>query len=93
MDRKFDEKFVGVSERFGSMQLAQEQFERRVQAAIAANGASIGALREDVSGLRDGLGRLDERMGAVESNLLRLNERVDGLSEDVRLRFRVVNGR
>lgn len=107
MDLKFEEKFIGVYERLASARLAQEQFERRVldrldtmAQEIAANREAINGLREDdarlredLAALRDGVARLDERVSVVEVSLLGLNDRLDGLSEDMRQRFRTVNDR
>jgi chromosome segregation ATPase len=79
MDRKFTEMFIGVNERFASARLRAKQFEARVSGLLETMGSD--------------LARLTDRMTALEANTLALNERVDGLADDMRLRFRQVDER
>lgn len=50
-------------------------------------------LRDGVVALTHRVDELGDRVGRLEAGFLQLNVRVDGLADDMRQRFRVVNER
>jgi tetrahydromethanopterin S-methyltransferase subunit G len=109
MDVTFTEKFIGVDERFGTLRLANKQFESRFLAALGVLDGrmsrvegDIGVLAERAAGVETGLAGLDrrlttfaaevnERIGGLGAEVVGVNRRLDGLSDDMRQRFRLVN--
>lgn len=85
MDLRFGEQFVGVDDRFRSMHLAVDQFEGRVMGRLDGMGEELGAAREELT-------RQGGRLTGLEQNTLGLSKRMDGLADDVRMRFRQVGG-
>jgi chromosome segregation ATPase len=82
MDVKYTESFLGVYDRFRSLETRLDH----VQGAIAD-------LREQVGHFGARLAVAVERLEKVEEAIDQLNVRVDGLAEDMRQRFRYVNER
>jgi hypothetical protein len=80
------EGFIGVQQRFQAMALGMEQFERRVQ-------SSISDMQHDITKLRAQVDSLGERTARLEDAVLQQTERLNGLNEDMRQRFHVVNDR
>jgi chromosome segregation ATPase len=86
LEAQVREGFLGVNDRFQAMALAIEQFERRVQ-------SSITAMQHDITKLKLQVDSLIERTDRLEDAVLHQTERLNGLGEDMRQRFRVVNER
>jgi hypothetical protein len=93
MDARFSERFIGIDERFATMRLSMEQFQARMQDVADTMAREIGRLDPRLAALEDGLVRVSHRLAAAGDHMVGLNERVDGLSDDMRLRFRQVNDR
>ena len=82
MDVKYTESFLGVYDRFRSLEARLDH----LQGAIAD-------LREQVGHFGARLALAVERLEKVEAAIDQLNVRADGLAEDMRQRFRYVNER
>ncbi|MEJ2678027.1 MAG: hypothetical protein P8174_03005, partial [Gemmatimonadota bacterium] len=97
---KFEDRFLGVHERLDSERAAREQFERRVTDRLDAMARDMADLRQSVArldaridGLHEDFTRLNARVTELEKGVTGVNARLDGLSDDMRQRFRVVNER
>jgi septal ring factor EnvC (AmiA/AmiB activator) len=86
MHLEFSERFIAMDERFRSMELRIEQFEGRVM-------DRLDRVETEVQAVRAALGRTDQRVAALEKQVLGLNTRLDTMADDMRQRFRVLNER
>jgi hypothetical protein len=91
------ERFIAVDEKFRSLALPFEQFGTRMTDAFHAFVIEVRTeLRIVGPRLDQNTERLDRvivRMDKLEEGLANVNVRVDGFSEDMRQRFRVLNER
>ena len=88
-----DEQFLSVNERFATMQLSIDQLTARVVSEVTDLRNEIARLSIRVDHLTEKVDRISGRLDRVDSGLLHFNERFDGLSSDMRQRFRIVNDR
>ncbi|MGH7470265.1 MAG: hypothetical protein ACRENP_20170, partial [Longimicrobiales bacterium] len=76
-----------------TMQLSIDQFMARVVSEITDLRNEIARLSIRIDHLTEKVDRIAGRLDRVEAGLLHFNERFDGLSDDLRQRFRLVNDR
>jgi methyl-accepting chemotaxis protein len=95
-----EDRIATMDERFSTLALRVEHFENRVMAAVrdVRDQVAILAERIDVLEARVGAvaGQVEEmntRIEALEAGTLALSGRLDGVGEDMRQRFRIVNDR
>lgn len=85
-----DARFQQIDERFDQIDARFERLTGRVEAV----GLAIGLLNEKVDGMdrtmSARLSRVDEQISRVDTNVIGMKARVDGLSDDMRQRFRVL---
>jgi DNA repair exonuclease SbcCD ATPase subunit len=97
---RFEDMQIAVDQRLSSFELRMSTFETRILAIVTETqselrqvGGRVDLLGEQVEGLSRRVDGLSNRAGNVEGNLVILTVRLDGLGDDMRQRFRVVNDR
>jgi chromosome segregation ATPase len=95
-----DDRFATMEERFSTLVLGVEQFENRVLAevreirdGVAMLAGRIDLLEARVIAVAGQVEELNARVERLEACTLALSGRLDGVAEDMRQRFRVVNDR
>jgi septal ring factor EnvC (AmiA/AmiB activator) len=72
-----------VDERFRSLELRMEHFEARVMDRLESIDTRL-------AGVEAGLARTNARVAGLEAQVASMNTRLDGVTDDMRQRFRVL---
>jgi hypothetical protein len=86
LEARFDDRLTSIDEKLATMTLRLDQFEARTT-------ADLSEIRQQIAYLTLRGDNLATRMDRFEAGLVDLGQRMDGLGEDMRQRFRVVNER
>lgn len=96
IDRRFeaiDRRFEAIDRRFDTMHKEMVERFMAVDERFATMNLGIDHLCSRIEGMETAVTALIDRMDRVEAHQIALRGRLDGISEDIRQRFRVVNDR